>query len=97
MKRVNVKDSLSAFAPMTKTKSGHIPASEFTKSQWNSIRGMDPVSRKFLVKDKPRHDYWMKMAKSGRLINKWSGDPAFADKGYWNHGAHDPLSLQGIF
>ena len=24
-------------------------------------------------------DNWLKMAKSDRLINKWSGDPAFAD------------------
>ena len=93
MKRVIVEDSLSAFAPMTKTKSGHIPASEFTKSQWNGIRGMDTVSGKFLVRDRSKYDCWMKMAKSGRLINKWSGDPAFADKGYWSHGAHDPLSL----
>ena len=72
-------DPLSAFAPKTKTKLGHIPATDFTKSQWNSIRGMDPVSGKFLVKDRPKHDDWMKMAKSDRLINKWSGDPAFAD------------------
>ena len=79
LKRVNVEDPLSAFATKTKTKLGHIPASEFTKSQWNSIRGMDPVSGKFLVKDRPKHDDWMKMAKSDRLINKWSGDPAFAD------------------
>ena len=79
LRRVNVDDSLSAFAPKTKTKLGHIPASEFAKSQWNSIRGMDPVSGKFVVKDRPKHDDWMKMAKSDRLINKWSGDPAFAD------------------
>ena len=61
LRRVNVDDSLSAFAPKTKTKLGHIPASEFAKSQWNSIRGMDPVSGKFLVKDRPKHDDWMKM------------------------------------
>ena len=79
LKRVNVDDPLSAFAPKTKTKLGHIPASDFAKSQWNTIRGMDPVSGKFLIKDRPKHDDWMKMAKSDRLINKWSGDPAFAD------------------
>ena len=76
--RVNVEDLLSAFPSKTKTKSGHIPASEFTKSQWNSFRRMDPVSGKFLVKNMPGHDDWIKMAKSGRLITKWSGDPAFA-------------------
>ena len=70
LKRVSVDDPLSAFAPKTKTKLGHIPASEFAKSQWNTIRGMDPVSGKFLVKDRPKHDDWMKMAKSDRLINK---------------------------
>ena len=37
LKRVNVEDPLSAFPSKTKTKSGHIPASEFTKSQWNSL------------------------------------------------------------
>ena len=79
LKRVNVEDPLSAFPSKTKTKSGHIPASEFTKSQWNSFRRMDPVSGKFLVKNMPGHDDWIKMAKSGRLITKWSGDPAFAD------------------
>ena len=40
---------------------------------------MDPVSGKFLVKNMHGHDDWIKMAKSGRLITKWSGDPAFAD------------------
>ena len=72
--------TLSQLFPLkTKTKSGHVPASEFTKSQWNSFRRMDPVSGKFLVKNVPGHDDWIKMAKSGRLITKWSGDPAFAD------------------
>ena len=56
LRRVDVDDSLSAFAPKTKTKLGHIPASEFARFQWNSIRGMDPVSGKFLVKDRPKHD-----------------------------------------
>ena len=71
--------TLSQLFPLkTKTKSGHVPASEFTKSQWNSFRRMDPVSGKFLVKNVPGHDDWIKMAKSGRLITKWSGDPAFA-------------------
>jgi len=71
--------TLSQLFPLkTKTKSGHVPASEFTKSQWNSFRRMDPVSGKFLVKNMPGHDDWIKMAKSGRLITKWSGDPAFA-------------------
>ena len=61
MKRLDVENSLS----VTKTRLGHIPASDFAKSNWNSIRGMDPVSEKFLVQI--------------RLVNKRSGDPAFAD------------------
>ena len=36
------------------------------------------MSGKLLVKDRPKSDDWQKMAKSDRL-NKWSGDPAFAD------------------
>ena len=78
-KRIDVEDPLSAFAIKTKTRLGHIPASEFAKSNWNTIRGMDPVSGKFLVQDRPKPDDWLKMAKSDRLINKWAGDPAFAD------------------
>ena len=77
LKRIDVTNPLSAFA--TKTRLGHIPASEFSKSNWNTIRGMDPVSGKFLVQDRPKPYDWLKMAKSDRLINKWSGDPAFAD------------------
>ena len=79
LKRIDVTNPLSAFATKTKTRLGHIPASEFAKSNWNTIRGMDPVSGKFLVQDRPKPDDWLKMAKSDRLINKWSGDPAFAD------------------
>ena len=79
LKRIDVSDPLSAFATKTKTRLGHIPASEFCKANWNTIRGMDPVSGKFLVQDRPKPDDWLKMAKSDRLINKWSGDPAFAD------------------
>ena len=79
LKRIDVEDPLSAFAIKTKTRLGHIPASEFAKSNWNTIRGMDPVSGKFLVQDRPKPDDWLKMAKSDRLINKWAGDPAFAD------------------
>ena len=79
LKRIDVENPLSAFATKTKTRLGHIPASDFAKSNWNTIRGMDPVSGKFLVQDRPKPDDWLKMAKSDRLINKWSGDPAFAD------------------
>ena len=79
MKRIDVEDPLSAFATKTKTRLGHIPASDFAKSNWNTIRGMDPVSGKFLVQDRPKPDDWLKMAKSDRLISRWSGDPAFAD------------------
>ena len=75
MKRIDVENSLS----VTKTRLGHIPASVFAKSNWNSIRGMDPVSEKFLVQDRLKPNLWLKMAKSDRLINKRSGDPAFAD------------------
>ena len=79
LERIDVENPLSAFATKAKTRLGHIPASDFAKSNWNTIRGMDPVSGKFLVKDRPKPDDWLKMAKSDRLINKWSGDPAFAD------------------
>ena len=79
LKRIDVEDPLSAFATKTKTRLGHIPASDFAKTHWNTIRGMDPVSGKFLVQDRPKPDDWLKMAKSDRLINKWSGDPAFSD------------------
>ena len=79
LKKIDVDDPLSAFSTKTKTRLGHIAASEFCKTKWNIIRGMDPVSGKFLVKDRPKSDDWQKMAKSDRLINKWSGDPAFAD------------------
>ena len=79
LKRIDVEDPLSAFATKTKTRLGHIPASDFAKTHWNTIRGMDPVSGKFLIQDRPKPDDWLKMAKSDRLINKWSGDPAFSD------------------
>ena len=79
LKKINVEDPLSAFATKTKTRLGHIPASVFSKTKWNTIRGMDPETGKFLVKDRPKPDNWQKMAKSDRLINKWSGDPAFSD------------------
>ena len=49
LKRIDVGNPLSAFATKTKTRLGHIPASEFAKSNWNTIRGMDLVSGKFLV------------------------------------------------
>ena len=79
LKRIDVENPLSAFATKTKTRLGHIPASDFAKTHWNTIRGMDPVSGKFLIQDRPKPDDWLKMAKSDRLINKWSGDPAFSD------------------
>ena len=79
LKRIDVEDPLSAFATKTKTRLGHIPASDFAKSNWNTIRGMDPETGKFLVKDRPKPDDWQKMAKSDRLINKWSGDLMFGD------------------
>ena len=73
LKKINVEDPLSAFATKTKTRLGHIPASVFSKTKWNTIRGMDPETGKFLVKDRPKPDDWQKMAKSDSLINKWSG------------------------
>ena len=43
LKRIDVQNPLSAFTTKTKTRLGHIPASDFAKSNWNTIRGMDPV------------------------------------------------------
>ena len=79
LKEIDVDDPLSAFSTKTKTRLGHIAASEFCKTKLSIICGMDPVSGKLLGKDRPKSDDWQKMAKSDRLINKWSGDPAFAD------------------
>ena len=49
------------------------------KDKWNVIRGMDVKTGKFLTEDRPGPDDWQKMAKSDRIIKKWSGDPAFSD------------------
>ena len=40
---------------------------------------MDVKTGKFLTEDRPGPDDWQKMAKSDRIIKKWSGDPAFSD------------------
>ena len=79
LKRIDVSNPLSAFEVKTKTKLSHIQASVFCKEKWNLIRGMDVKSGKFLTEDRPGPDDWMKMAKSDRIIKKWSGDPAFSD------------------
>ena len=79
LKRIDVSNPLSAFEVKTKTKLSHIQASVFCKEKWNLIRGMDVRSGKFLTEDRPGPDDWMKMAKSDRIIKKWSGDPAFSD------------------
>ena len=54
--RIDVENSLSAFATKIKTRLGHIPGSVFAKSNWNTIRGMDPVSGKFPVQVRPKPD-----------------------------------------
>ena len=77
LKKVDVRNPLSAFE--TKTKLSHIQASTFCKNNWNVIRGMDVKTGKFLTEDRPGPDDWQKMAKSDRIIKKWSGDPAFGD------------------
>ena len=79
LRRIDVSNPLSAFDVKTKTKLSHIQASEFCKEKWNTIRGMDVKSGKFLTEDRPGPDDWQKMAKSDRIIKKWSGDPAFGD------------------
>ena len=79
LKRIDVSNPLSAFDVKTKTKLSHIQASDFCKDKWNTIRGMDVKSGKFLSEDRPGADDWQKMAKSDRIIKKWSGDPAFGD------------------
>jgi hypothetical protein len=79
LKRIDVSNPLSAFDVKTKTKLSHIQASVFCKDKWNTIRGMDVKSGKFLSEDRPGPDDWQKMAKSDRIIKKWSGDPAFGD------------------
>ena len=79
LKRIDVSNPLSSFDVKTKTKLAHIQASVFCKEKWNTIRGMDVISGKFLTDDRPGPDDWMKMAKSDRIIKKWSGDPAFSD------------------
>ena len=79
LKKVDVRNPLSAFETKTKTKLSHIQASTFCKDKWNVIRGMDVKTGKFLTEDRPGPDDWQKMAKSDRIIKKWSGDPAFSD------------------
>ena len=79
LKKIDVNNPLSAFEVKTKTKLAHIQASSFCKKTWNVIRGMDGESGKFLSEDRPNPDDWQKMAKSDKLVKKWSGDPAFAD------------------
>ena len=79
LKKVDVRNPLSAFETKTKTKLSHIQASTFCKDKWNVIRGMDVKTGKFLTEDRPGPDDWQKMAKSDRIIKKWSGDPAFGD------------------
>ena len=64
---------------LTVTELSHIQASEFCKVKWNTIRGMDVESGKFLTEDRPGPDGWQKMARSDRIIKKRSGDPAFGD------------------
>ena len=77
--KVDVNNPLSAFEVKTKTKLAHIQASSFCKQTWNEIRGMDGKTGKFLTEDRPNPDDWQKMAKSDKIVKKWSGDPAFAD------------------
>ena len=79
LKKIDVNNPLSAFQVKTKTKIAHIQASSFCKQTWNEIRGMDGVTGKFLTEDRPNPDDWQKMAKSDKIVKKWSGDPAFAD------------------
>ena len=79
LKKVDVGNPLSSFETKTKTKLSHIQASTFCKDKWNVIRGMDVKTGKFLTEDRPGPDDWQKMAKSDRIIKKWSGDPAFSD------------------
>ena len=73
MKKVDTSNPFSTFEQHTRTKKQYLVPTPFVKEQWLKIRGMD-ASGKFLTEDESKPDTWKQMAKSDKLIKKFSGE-----------------------
>ena len=73
MKKVDTGNPFSTFETQTRTRKQYLVPSPFVKEQWLKIRGMD-ASGKFLSEDESRPDSWKQVAKSDKIIKKFSGE-----------------------
>ena len=78
MKKVDVKNPFSTFEKQTSNRKKHFIPTPFIKEKWLTMRGMNSESGKYVSEDDSKPDMWKNVAKSDKLIRKYSGE-VFAD------------------
>ena len=78
MKKVDVMNPFSTFEKQTSNRKKHFVPSPFIKEKWLVMRGMNNESGKYISEDDSKPDMWKNVAKSDKLIRKYSGE-VFAD------------------
>ena len=77
MKKVDTANPFSTFDRQTSNRKRYFVPSEFAKSKWLHIRDMD-ADGKYMSENNNKPDLWKNVAKSDKLVRKYSGD-VFAD------------------
>ena len=73
LKKVDISNPFSTFEHQTRTRKQYLVPTTFVKEQWLKIRGMD-TSGKFVSADESKLDSWKQVAKSDKIIKKFSGE-----------------------
>ena len=76
MKKVDTANPFSTFDRQTSNRKRYFVPSGFVKGKWLHIRDMDAEGKYMSENNKP--DLWKNVAKSDKLVRKYSGD-VFAD------------------
>ena len=76
MKKVDTANPFSTFEKQTSNRKKYFVSLEFIKGKWLHIRDMDADGKYLSENNKP--DLWKNVAKSDKLVRKYSGD-VFAD------------------
>ena len=73
MRKVDTNNPYSTFEYQTRTRKQYLVPTPFVKERWLKIRGMDEAG-KFVSVDESKPESWKHVAKSDKLIKKFSGE-----------------------
>ena len=77
IKKVDISNPFSTFEKQTRNRKYHYAPTQFMREKWMHMRGMDD-SGKFIYEDESKTDAWKFVAKSDKLVRRYSGE-SFGD------------------